>query len=203
MNVNLNSLTSEIMRENLETIAPNFRKSALSSEDINRIIERIANDIGVSRGDALAGTILLMLKGAASGGTPQSLSVDLRDGKTLAKKNIYGAYVTITGNSYIRRLAESIAVNIGEFAEHYSLNGELAHRINTVLKAETGEILTPKEMAWCSSFSQNLPDLASRSSERLVQLLAEDYKKRFEQKKKTNLINRDNNLRNNIKKRRK
>lgn len=187
MNNTIDNLTTSIMEENLEELAPNYLKGTLSTKELDRIIERIANDLAITKQDALAGTMLLMLKGAASTGTPQTLSVDLRGGKTMAKKNITGAYISVTGNEYIRRLAESLAINIGEFAEKFELNGELSQRINTALKAETGEILTKKETAWCSSFSQNIPDLALRSSERLVRLLAEDYKKRFDGKKKINI----------------
>lgn len=181
----IKDLMNIIKKEDLEQIAPNHKKSLLSDEEVNRIIQRISNDVGVPESDALAGTMLLMLKGAASGGTPQTISVDLRGGVTLAKKNILGAYIAVTGNQHIRRLAETLAVSIGEFAENYKLNGELAARINISLKAECGETLNSKEAAWCSSFSQNIPDLAERSSERLVRLLAEDYKKRFENKKKS------------------
>lgn len=182
---NIENIMNEIKNQDIASIAPNYKKGVLSNEEVTKIIEKIAYDIEVSKADALAGTMLLMLKGASSSGTPQTLSVDLRNNKTLAKKNIMGAYLSVTGNNYIRRLAEALAINIGEFAENFGLSGELAIRINTALKAESGEILTSKEMAWCSSFSQNIPDLAERSSERLVKLLAEDYKKRFESKKKS------------------
>lgn len=184
---NFDKAILEINEMNLEEIAPNYKKGILNQEEIDRIIYRIASDIGVSEGIALAGTILLMLKGAASSGTPQTMSVDLVGGKTLAKKNITGAYVTVTGNSFIRRLAESLAIQIGEFAERHGLEGELSQRIGTVLKAETGELLTYKEKAWCSSFSQNIPDLPQRSSERLAKLLAADYRRRFEGKRKSSI----------------
>lgn len=185
MTITINNLAEQLKNEDLNTIAPNFRKGFLTSQEIDAIIKRIAREIAIPEKEALAGIMLLMLKGAASSGTPQTLSIDLRDGKTLTKKNITAAYLTETGNSYLRRLAEGLATQIGEFAEHFGLQGELSQRINTMLKAETGETLTPKEVAWCSSFSQNVPDLANRSSERLVKLLAEDYKRRFENKKKS------------------
>lgn len=183
---NLKEIIEQIKKSNFEEIAPNFKKGVLSESDINEIVNKVSLDIGISKADALIGIMLLMLKGAASGGTPPTLSVELKDGKTLAKKNVMGAYMSVTGNNYIRRLAEALAVQIGEFAESFGLNGELAQRINTALKAENGEMLSPKEIAWCNSFSQNIPDLANRSSERLVKLLAEDYKKRFDNKKKNN-----------------
>lgn len=185
MNRILKQLTNDIFKENLEVIAPNYKKNVLTDDDVAKIIDKVACDVGITKQDALAGIMLLMLKGAASGGTPPTLSIDLRGGKVLTKRNILLAYAAVTNNMYIRRLAESLAINIGEFAENFSLSGELAQRINTSLKAETGEVLTQKEVAWCSSFSQNIPDLSERSSERLVRLLADDYKKRFESKKKS------------------
>lgn len=194
-NLNLNELSSNILKEDdLGKIAPNFKKGILDNGEVEKIIRLTANDIDITEKEALIGIMLLMLKGAASGGTPQTLAVELKGGKTIAKRNVMGAYYAVTGNNYIRRLAETLAINIGEFAEKFNLNGELAQRINTALKAEKGESLNTKELAWCSSFSQNIPDLQERSSERLVRLLAEDYKKRFENKKKvdTNKLLKNN-----------
>lgn len=93
------------------------------------------------------------------------------------------AYQYVVGNVYIRRLAEALAVEIGNFAEKNSLKGDLCQRIEIKLKSETGESLTKTEQAWCSSFNQNIDDLAERSSQRLVKLLAYDYNKRFENNK--------------------
>lgn len=174
----------ELKTSDLQTIAPYFKKGVLTDEEAEKIIEQTANSIGTTKENALTGTICLFLKGAASNGTPQNLEVLLKDGKSLAKRNLMGAYVSVCGNQYLRRLAEKLAIDIAEFAEMHGLNGELASRINTILKAESGEVLTAKEAAWCSSFSQNIPDLAERSSERVVKLLAEDYRKRFENKAK-------------------
>lgn len=191
--MNIQNITENIRNSNFDEIAPNFKKGTLSESDINSIIDKVATELAISKEDALIGIMLLMLKGASSGGTPTTLSVELKGGKTMAKKNILGAYMSVTGNNYIRRLAEGLAVHIGEFAEAFGLKGELAQRINTALKAENGETLSAKEMAWCSSFSQNIPDLANKSSERLVKLLAEDYKKRFDNRKKSNNSNNTQN----------
>lgn len=186
---NIKDLMVQIKQSNLQTIAPEFKKGVLTDEQTESIIDQIAASVGTTKVNALTGTICLFLKGAASNGTPQNLEVVLSDGKILAKRNVLGAYVSTCGNQYLRRLAEKLAIEIGEFAEAHGLNGELAPRINTILKAETGEILSLKEAAWCSSFSQNIPDLAQRSSERVVKSLAEDYRKRFENKKKS--VNKD------------
>jgi hypothetical protein len=191
----IKDIIKTLKTSDLQTIAPDFKKGVITDEQTELIIENIANSIGTTKENALTGTICIFLKGGASNGTPQNLEVVLRDGKILAKRNVLGAYVSVCGNQYLRRLAEKLAIEIGEFAEAHGLNGELAPRINTILKADTGEILTPKEAAWCSSFSQNIPDLATRSSERVVKLLAEDYKKRFENKskKKENAKEKKNN----------
>lgn len=183
MDNNIKEILEQLKSADLQKIVPNLKKSALTQEENNRIFEKIASDLAIPKSDAMVGTFILFLRGAASSGTPSSLSVDLREGKTLAKKNILSAYMHVTGNGHIRRLAEVNRIEIGEFAEAHGIPGELSQRINTTLKAQTGEILNPKETAWCSSFSQEIPDLAIRSSERMVKLLAEDYKKRFENKK--------------------
>jgi hypothetical protein len=81
-------------------------------------------------------------------------------------------------------MAEAMAVTIGTYAEKNRLRGELAQKIETAQKAETGEGLTDKELAWCSSFNQHLENLSELGSERLVKLLSVDYNKRFVNKKK-------------------
>ena len=182
----LNEILNEIKKEDFNVIAPSFKKEILTNEEINKILEIISENLGIEKQESLIGIILLLLKGAANNGAPLNMSIDLKKGKSVTKQDLIKAYLKVTGNKYLRRLAESLAINIGEFAEHFCLSGELAQRINTTLKSQTGETLSLKEMAWCSSFSQNIPDLGKRSSERLVKLLAEDYKQRFEYKKKTN-----------------
>lgn len=77
-----------------------------------------------------------------------------------------------------------MAKEIGEYAQSNGLEGDLAKRIQRLLRTKTGESLTPKELAWCNSFCQNLPDLNELASERVVKLLAEDYENRFMTSKK-------------------
>jgi hypothetical protein len=96
----------------------------------------------------------------------------------------------ITGNKYLRRMAEAMAVQISQYAEKNGLYGDLGKRIQTRLRAATGESLTPKELAWCSSFCQDLPDLATFASERVAKLLAEDYDSRFARKTKVKTDNK-------------
>jgi hypothetical protein len=80
-------------------------------------------------------------------------------------------------------MAEAMALHIGKYAEKNGLRGELAQRIETAHKAETGESLNAKELAWLSSFSQTLPNLNELSSDRAAKLLAADYNARFNKNK--------------------
>lgn len=72
--------------------------------------------------------ILLMLKGTASSGTPKTLCVEVV-GRTISKNDLLYHYEKVCGNKYIRRLAELLAIPIGEFAQIKKLDGELANEL--------------------------------------------------------------------------
>lgn len=181
----LDNLVQRSLNENLDNVAPNFRKkNTLSDDQIERIIKTISINLGIPPEKVLIGIYLLFLQGAASAGAPATMVVELGDGKCIEKRNLTSACSLVTGNAYIRRIAETLAIQIGDFAQKNKLAGELAYRINNKVKAETGNNLSEKEMAYCSSFSQAIPNLAEITSERLSKLLAEDYQRRFENKKK-------------------
>jgi hypothetical protein len=183
----LSELLKSSIQEKVENIAPNFRKkNKLSDEQIEKIINTIRITLDIDANKAIVGMILLFLQGASSAGAPISMAIELGEGKIITKRNVLDACTAVTGHQYIRRIAETLASEIGKFAFNNKLSGELAGRINNRLKAETGENLTEIEMAYCSSFSQAIPNLNEITSERLAKLLAEDYQKRFEIKKKSN-----------------
>lgn len=195
MNTNLNSteestkklgdLLKLSMESKVEDVVPNFRKkNQMTDEQVENVIQTISLTLKISPERVLIGIMLLFLQGAASAGAPVTMSIDMGEGKCIEKRNITTACEMVAGHQYIRRIAETLARQIGEFAEKNKLAGELAYRINNRYKAETGNNLTDKEMAYCSSFSQSIPDLADITSEKLVKLLAEDYQRRFENKKK-------------------
>jgi hypothetical protein len=186
---NLTEIIEEAMKLNMNDIAPNFKKGKMTDEEVNRIINMISQELKISKSRLLVGIFLLFLKGAANVGTPATMSVELGDNKTLTKKILLNAYQYVTQNTFLRRLAEHLAPAIGKFAEDNKLMGELANRINNKHKADTGDSLDPKELAYCSSFSQSIPNLEEITSKRLTQLLAEDYNRRFEPKKTTNQNN--------------
>lgn len=168
----------DVMKLSVDSIAPEFKRTNLSQDQVTKVIDYLASNFLLKREQVLVGIILLFLKGAANNSTPITLSVEI-DGKEISKRDLQNAYGLVTSNAYLRRLAEALAVEIGTYAELNGLKGELAQRVETSLRAEKGETLSSKELAWCSSFSQQLPDLAQRASDRLCILLAADYSKRF------------------------
>lgn len=183
----LQGIINKALELKVDDVAPTYRKKLkMSEEKVQKIIESIMTSLGINETQTvLIGIILLFLQGAASEGTPLTLSVQIGE-KTIEKRNIITACEFIEGHKYIRRIAEAIALTIGDFADKNNLTGEFAQRINNKLKAESGETLTPREMAFCSSFSQSIPNLEEITTPRLVKLLAEDYSRRFDNKKKEN-----------------
>lgn len=186
--IKLDDLFKESLKLTIDKILPDYKKKNVMTRDqVEKIIESIKVSLEVTPDKVLIGMMLLFLQGAASAGTPLTMSVDLGNNKFIEKRNIVNACTLITGHPYIRRIAETLAIEIGSFAYRNKLSGELANRINTRYKAETGNNLSDLEMAYCSSFSQTIPNLSEiTKSENLSRLLAEDYQKRFENKKKTN-----------------
>jgi hypothetical protein len=167
----------------VDKVAPKVKQSAMTEEAVTKVLELLCKSLELELVPVLAGVCLLFLKGAASDGSPLSLSVEVM-GRDITKKDLIYCYEMVTGNKYLRRMAEAMAVSISQYAEKNGLYGDLGKRILTRHRAATGETLTPKELAWCSSFCQDLPDLATFASERVVKLLAEDYDSRFSKKPK-------------------
>lgn len=182
--LDLDQLQEDALKQPVADVAPEFKKSLIKNEEISQIILHVAQTFQIEPAIALIAIHLLFLKGAASEGTPQSLSVDVA-GRTISKRDLIYAYEKTTGNNFIRRLAESMAISIGKYAEANGLRGELAQRIEVNLRVAEEPPLTPKEAAWCSSFSQAIPNLTDFSGERVTKLLAEDYSRRFGGGKRT------------------
>lgn len=165
------------------TVAPKSKEDAMSPEQVNEVIKVFATSCRIPIAAGFVAMALLMLKGAANAGTPESMYVEVCK-LAITKGDLLLAYEKVTGNRHIRRLAEAAAVQISRYAEQYGLDGDLAKRLNTRLRADTGENLSPKEMAWANSFCQNVPNLGELSSERLCKLLAEDFNSRFSKAQK-------------------
>lgn len=188
------NIISKAIESKVDELSPNYRKKQkMTDEQVHKIIESIMLTLGMDNPQkVLVAMMLLFLQGAASEGTPLTLSVQI-GAKTIEKRNVITACEFIEGHRYIRRIAENLATVIGEFAYQNKLSGEFAQRINNKLKAESGETLTDREMAFCSSFSQSIHNLEELTSARLVKLLAEDYSRRFDNKKKDKQPENKNN----------
>lgn len=178
------SVFDKVLNEaTVDKVAPKVKQSVMTEETVTKVLELLGKSFELDIVPILAGTCLLFLKGAASDGAPLSLSVEVM-GREITKRDLLYCYEMITGNKYLRRMAEAMAIPISQYAEKNGLYGDLGKRIQTRLRAATGQSLTPQELAWCNSFCQDLPDLATLASERVAKLLAEDYDSRFSRKTK-------------------
>lgn len=162
------------------------QNTQLSATQANQIIDKLAETIGISHTAATIAVTTLFLKGAASNGTPSSLVVRiLWEGKSIEVKKYdleYSCYA-VTGNKYIRRLAETMRDGISHFAEKHQLIGDLGLQINNRYLAASNPGLTRRQLAWCSSFNQSNPYLQCDSELLLVaQELAKDYNFKFKKK---------------------
>jgi hypothetical protein len=180
----LENILNAALQEDLSKVAPTISKSAVTDEETNKILDTISSNFQIKKTSAAIAIYLLFLKGAASNGTPLSLIVEV-EGKDISKRDLLNAYSLATGNTFLRRLAESLAIPIGQFAEKNGLRGELAQRMEKLSRSESGQTLTAKELAWCSSFSQVIPNLDELASQKVSKLLADDYNTRFIKQKRT------------------
>lgn len=184
---NISDLLSQAISIDLDQAVPNLRQYPVSTDQIFNIIDILHIKLNKpNKAYILVGMILLFLKGAATKSTPSTLKIEVF-GMTITKSDLETAVSTATGNKYVRRVAEKMAVTIGKYAEEKFLEGELAARINLLINEnnrknsfnEQEPLLTAKEKAWCSSFSTSIPNLNEYASDRLVKWLAHDYNLRF------------------------
>lgn len=159
------------------------KKELVTVEQAKLIIRKLANTFCITEANAFAAMCALFLKGAANKGTPAILSVDVKteDGSytTITKYDLTIACKAATKHTFLRRVAEAMALEIGMYAEKANYNGDLAIKLNNELVANNQPPLSTKEKAWASSFNQNLPKLEEYAGERIPSLLAQDYRKRF------------------------
>lgn len=184
----LSQIEEQVNKIDIKDVAPNLGASPLEDEQIERIIARLAHRMYLTPFTAFCAIALLFLKGAASKTAPDKMFVEVRaiDNKLIkvTKGEIMQVYQEVTENRFIRRLAESLAVQICTFAERNNMKGDLAFNLEIEEVSEGREPLTPKEQAWANSFCQHVKDLEKLASPRLRQLLNKDYQSRFDRKKK-------------------
>lgn len=185
----------------VSTISPELAKETITEEQRAQFIKSVADTHGISDAEAFIAISLLFLKGACNAAAPKTMSVDIYSPESGSGKPVsitkydieYACHLT-TGNIFLRRFAQAMAPQISNYAEINNLNGDLAIRLNNLALSKGGTPLTTKEKAWASSFCQNSPELSAQAGDRLVELLAEDFQKRFggkQSKKKTGPSGKD------------
>lgn len=164
-------------------------KTTLPESQVVDIIQRFANHFDISPPEAYSAIAVLMLKGASNANAPGSMSIEMKtsDGRllTIQKHDILTIYRRVTDNDHIRRLAETLGVEISEYALANKLDGDLAKSFNNKILAKGDQApLTPTERAWSNSFLQDNPKV-SEVAPRIAQLLIIDYVSRFPRKTNT------------------
>lgn len=124
----LQDAINSVMSIPLSQVAPNFMKDKVTEAQAVKIVRAIAEDYQISFNYALNAVYLLFLKGAASVSAPESMTVEVL-GRDISKRDLLSAYQFVTKNKYLRRLAEYLAIAIGNYAERNSVDGELANRL--------------------------------------------------------------------------
>jgi hypothetical protein len=187
-NFSLNQLTEEIKNKDLREVAPTVGAPPIDEETVTRVVKRLAHKCFLSPINALASICLLCLKGAASKSAPDKMFVEIvaLDGQLtkVFKGDLMKVLFDTTGNRFIRRLAETLAVTICTFAERNKLSGDLAFTFEIEEVSDGRPPLTDKEKAWSNSFCQHVSDLENLASPRVKALLGLDYQKRFSVSKK-------------------
>jgi hypothetical protein len=154
----LKSIIQEASKIPVEAIAPKQKRMKWhNAHEKNIFIKAIAELRGITEPLAFAAIAMLFVKGAANKGTPASTEVELEHPEEKAKfkvtkNDLIYHYERLFGSNLIRRMAESMAEEISEYAQSQGLSGDLAKKINTRLIKNQLPILTREEAAWCSSF---------------------------------------------------
>lgn len=180
-NETLKDLFEQSKKENINDTFPSMSKAKVSDEMIVKLTESIATNLGITKHRALIGIVLLFLKGAANASAPDSLSIPIgNEGTILTKGKLKDHCKAACDHTYLRRIAESMALYIGNFADDNDMTGDLYKSINNKCLSQHKRPLTRREAAFASSFTRdglnNINEIAE--SEVLAQLLAEDYQER-------------------------
>lgn len=168
-NNNIASVFEAAMNMPLDQLAPPDSQALVPVEQVKLILKRMADLFGLTEAAAFVATALLFLKGAANKGAPSTMAVDVfgEDGArvTVQKYDLMSIHKAVTGNNFLRRLAETLAPQISSFAEAKNLQGDLAKSINNTLVARRsgGPSLSAKEKAWSNSFCQKCVGLETEA----------------------------------------
>lgn len=182
-NNDMKELIKNLVENSNEHNTINIDNNEITWNDISLIMDDLANKYRITRKDASIATMLLMLKGAANAGTPDTLSVQINSNELnkiieIKKYELLSSYRGIMGNKFLRRLAEKLGPDICRLAENIKLSGDLAKKINNRVLARGQSPLNNKERAWCNSFMQGSKELETEAP-RILNLLAEDFNIKF------------------------
>lgn len=186
---NIDDLYKDIEKNiKLPDMVSNLKPELVTATQVDQFLKIISDSHGITPPVALLGVTLLFLKGACNNSAPNNMGIDLTVEKeiiTLTKYDLQYACQTATGNKFLRRIAQFLAKKICTFAEKNSLSGDLAVKLNNaaIAKENSAGPLNQKEKAWACSFVQEVDDLSTLASPRLVSLLAEDYNKNLANRK--------------------
>jgi hypothetical protein len=180
--INIQQLSQDISKEISDDIVKT-KPNEISSEMISDIVINIATKFKIPESTALKAIFILLLRGAANIPTPGNLKARILNTKgeeiIIRKDDLMYEYRFATGNNFLRRLADTMASEISQFAEKNELDGEIAQKINNLVLREGDAPLSLIERAWCSSFNQNNPDLSNNeNTKRVAILLAKDLYER-------------------------
>lgn len=189
-NFNIEDIRNQVDSQALEDIAPTVKAPVMEKENVEKILQRLANYKYLTPTATFIAVALLFLKGAANKAAPDSMYVEVKAKDDtmikVTKGDLFTYYKEITGNRFLRRMAEYLAPDIAAMAERNGLQGELAPKLETDLIDLGDETpLTPKEKAWANSFCQGVEGLERLASPRLKKLLYLDYQQRFGSKRPT------------------
>lgn len=187
LDFDLNQVFEDASKILVKDIAPKEKFILTSDDQIKQFINNVAEPHGITYTEAFISCCLLFLKGACNSSAPKAMAVDIicNDGNMvqITKYDLCYACYLATGNDYLRRFAEAMAIPICRYAEKNNLNGDLAIKLNTMALAKEESPLSTKEKAWANSFCQRIENLEEYAGPRIPLLLAADYQKRFSNKK--------------------
>ena len=121
----ITQLISEAINTDLAAVAPTeqFGPRLISKEHQRLIIDKLSKMFGISEVEAITAIFILFLKGAANANSPLTMTATVHhtEGGGLCetevdKYNLLSVYGIVTKDKHIRRLAETLAAEIGAFA---------------------------------------------------------------------------------------
>ena len=167
----------------------------LTKGEITQVLHRIAKVKDIDFKTAAQAVAVLMRKGAANAGAPDSMQVEVtctgsNNVTEVTRYDIAMAMNSVVNHKNVRKLAEGLApevisanLKLVKINPLLDLKGDLANRINRKLSLRKEDSLTREEEICCSTYTQWMPNLNElANSTRLRGLLEEDLNARRKKK---------------------